>query len=284
MNRSGFALVFVLLVVAAVELLSLSIISLAAHENVVAATQERTLQDSRAAEAALRRLIRAWPAGLDSLQPTQSATIADTAGIVITVRRNTWGQFLATAAQAGRARPREIAILETLDLERALSEANRGFISSGPLTAPATRFSVDPTSCPLPFATSPPDTSLLRDPGYAFGGLSWPEAASIADSGFVYVDRSHVIPAGTHSGVLIVQGDLLVENGADYTGLIVLSGSLQIEDGVHIAGAVMVRSGAPAVMGAADLTFSRCAVSRALVQSPAARRLVGSSRRFLPAF
>ena len=284
MNRPGFALVFVLLVVAAVELLSLSIITLATHENVAAAAGERTLQRERAAEAALHRLIRAWPAGLDSLRLAQSVTIADTAGVVITVRRNTWGQFLATAAPAGHARPREIAILETLDLERALSEANQVFISSGPMTAPATRFSVDSTTCPLPFATAARDTTLLGDSTYAFGGLSWQEAASIADTGFVYVNGDHVLPAGVHSGVLIVDGDLRVENGADYTGLVVLSGALQIEDGVHITGAVIVRGRAAAVVGAADLVFSRCAVVQALVQTRAAGRLVRSQRRFLPAF
>jgi hypothetical protein len=284
MNRPGYALVFVLLVVVAVELLSLSIISLATHENVAAAAQERTLQRERAADAALHRLIRAWPAGLDSLRLAQSVTITDTAGVLITVRRNTWGQFLATAALAGHARPRELAILETLDIERALAEANQVFISSGPLSAPATRFSIDPTTCPLPFATSAPDTTLLGDSTYAFGGLGWQEVASISDTGLVYVDQNHVVPAGVHSGVMIVKGDLRFENGADYAGLVVLSGALQIEDGVHITGAVIVRGRGASVIGAADLVFSRCMVAQALVQTRAAGRLVRSQRRFLPAF
>jgi hypothetical protein len=285
MKRGGFALVLVLLVLAALELITLSTMTLATHESVATAAHERSFVASRAAESALRRLIRNWPlSAIDSLQVAQSTTIRDSTSAFVTVRRYNGGQYYATAfAPSGHTWIRASALLETLDLERALQEATRVVVSAVALNAPAARFQTDTTPCLLP-ASGVTDTLAAAVPGYAFGGLSWSELASIADTGFVYAGGDLIIPAGPYFGILIVAGDLRFQTGADFTGVAVVGGSLSVEDGASITGSIVVRGLAPARIGAADLVYAPCAVARALLQTPAARRLARSQRRFIPAF
>jgi hypothetical protein len=285
MKRDGFALVLVLLVLAALELITVSTLTLATHESVATAAHERSLVASRAAESALRRLIRNWPpSAIDSLQVAQSTTIRDSTSAFVTVRRNNGGQYYATAfAPSGHAWIRESALLETLDLERSLQEATQAVVSAAALNAPSARFQTDTTPCLLP-SGGVADTLAAAVPDYAFGGLSWSELASIADTGFVYAARDLLIPAGPYFGVLIVAGDLRFQAGADFTGVAVVGGTLTVEDGASITGSILLRSLAPPRIGAADLVYAPCAVARALQQTPAVKRLARSQRRFIPAF
>ncbi len=286
MRRAGFALVLVLLVVAAVELITLSTLALVTHESIALAAQEQRVSAARAAEAALRRLIRGWPhPAIDSLNISQTATLRDSTRVVVTVRRNTWGQYLATAAApAGSSWIREVALLETIDVARAIEEANLPIVTHGPVSAPNARFSGAPNTCVLPAVPTGGDTSLIANSHYAFGGQDWRELSSVADSGFFYSAGDTVLAPGVHDGVFVIAGDLTISAGANVSGLVVAGGNLLIEDGVHITGSIIVRGSGTTVVGAADLVFSPCAVANALTQTAATRRLVRSQRRFIPAF
>jgi hypothetical protein len=286
MNRTGFALLLVLLVIAAIELLTLSTLTLATHEVISTAALERASIGSHAAESALRNVIRSWPiAGSDSLQVAQTITFTDSAGTIIAIRRNTPGQYQVSAsAAAGRTRVREVALLEAVDAERGIAEANGVIVTRGPVAAPNARFLLDPTTCPLPTTLLAGDTAHLNDSTYAFAGLSWSELASVADSGLVYADHPYTIGPGSHTGIFAVKGNVTVQAGADLVGVVVTNGAVVVEDGVHIRGAVIVRGLGSAVVGAADLTYSPCAVAQVLQQTAAARRIARSSRRFLPVF
>lgn len=286
MNRPGFALLLVLLVVGAVELLTLSTLALATHESVSVSAHERAIQASRAAEAALRRVARKWPIpAVDSLRISQATTLADSNGVTIAVRRNTWGQYHAVASlRAGPLHVRETMALHTLDLERALAEATGAIVTQSPVVAPNVRLVTDQNPCAASIAQIANDTTLLAAPGYAFGGLGWTELASVADSGFVYAATGVIVPPGLHAGVLVVDADITFVTGAVFNGLIVSRGAIRIEDGVHITGAIIHRGRGSVTVGNADLTYSRCVVGQALLQTPAWRRLARSARRFLPAF
>jgi hypothetical protein len=286
MRRAGFALVLVLLVIAAVELITLSTLALATHESVSVSAQEQSRSAARAAESALRWLIRTWPhPAVDSLNISQTVTLRDSTAVVVTVRRNTWGQYLVTAAApAGSSWIREVALLETIDIARAIEEAHQALVTQGPVSARNARFSVDANTCILPAMPSGGDTLITANPQYAFGGHDWPELSSVADSAFVFAPGSAVLPAGAHDGAFVIAGDLTIASGADLSGLAVVGGDLSVEDGVHITGSILMRGRGSAVIGAADLVFSPCTVLRALVQTPASRRLIRSPRRFIPAF
>jgi hypothetical protein len=287
MRRRGFAIVLVLFVVAAVELITLSIVALATHETMVAAAQEQTAVAARAAESAIRRTIRTWPdPAVDSLAVSQTAINRDSAGVMVRVRRNTWGQYLVDAsAPAGRHAVLRSAVLETLDFERTMQEASQVLVTRGPVTAPAARFSVDASSCVLPATRSIADTLAGLTPGYAVGGLDFNELASLADTGLVYSAAAFsVTPAAPFTGILAVNGNITFLAGSVFTGLTVTSGNVIVEDGVHITGAIIVRGGGSVTVGAADLTYSPCAVGRAVLATPAARRLARTQRRFVPAF
>ena len=287
MRRRGFAIVLVLFVVAAVELIALAIAALATHETLVTGAQERTALAARAAESAIRRAIRAWPEpAVDSLLVSQAAVLRDTTGVTVRVRRTTWGQYLVSAAApAGPHAIYRSAVLETLDIERAVQEAGQALVTRGPVNSAAARFSVDPSSCALPAMRTVADTLAELTPGYAFGGLDFNELASVADSGLVYSAAAFsVTAAAPFSGILAVRGDLTFAAGAVFTGLAVTGGNVFIEDGVHITGAIIVRGAGNVTVGAADLTYSPCAIGGALLATPAARRLARTQRRFIPAF
>ncbi|HEX6062755.1 MAG TPA: hypothetical protein VFZ04_00985 [Longimicrobiales bacterium] len=286
MKREGFALVLVLLVVAAVELITLSTIALATHESVAVSAQEQSVSASRAAEAAIRRLIRRWPhPAVESLHVSQTASLVDSTNVVVTVRRNTWGQYLVTAAApAGGSWIREVALLETIDVGRAVEEANLALVTRGPVSAANARFSAAPHACVLPAAPTGGDTLLTANARYAFGGHEWRELSTLADSGFVFSAGDVVLASGVHDGVFVVSGNMTIASGAVVSGVAVVGGGLTIEDGVHITGSIIVRGRGSSTVGAADLVFSPCAVAHALLQTPASRRLIRSQRRFIPAF
>ena len=119
-SRDGFALILVLLVVAAIDLVTIATLALARHETAAASASERMVVATRSAESMIRRFERAWPvAAVDSLAVMQTTTLHDSAGGALTVRRIAWGQYLVTAtAPAGTHQIRNSALFERLDFER----------------------------------------------------------------------------------------------------------------------------------------------------------------------
>ena len=234
----------------------------------------------------IRRFERAWPvAAVDSLAVMQTTTMHDSAGGALTVRRIGWGQYLVTAtAPAGMHQVRKSALFERLDFERGMQEAAQVIVASAPVSAPAARFLVDSSSCALPGARLPADTLAAIQPDYAFAGLSWDGLASVADTGLVFSAAGFTVASGAFAGILVVRGTVTLQNGADFNGVIIVEGDVVIEDNVRMTGALIVRGSGSVSVGAAQLTHSPCQVARALLQTPAARRLARSHRRFIPAF
>ena len=325
MNRPGFALLFALLVAAAIELLTLSTLALATHEITIADTHQRTVVARRRAETALHELARRWPLDrLDTLRVGASATL-HTNGVNILATRTAWGLFDVTAAAAaGSSTVRRRLILRTLDAQRGIAEANDAAVAAGTLDAMNTVFAEEVGSCALPFA-APRLARLLTvaaprfavglplavvdsahaNPlaGYAFAGVRWDEAASIADvvtgsvlqlapsdtaglpvTQLIYAPGDLLVTGGTASGILMVDGDLQMVNGAHFYGPVVVRGVASLADDVRITGSLRMQSQGASRLGTAQLTYSRCVIGAALLGVPAARRLIPINRRFLPAF
>jgi hypothetical protein len=304
MKRDGFALLLVLLVLGAIELLTLSALALATQETAIVSAQQRTLAAGRAAEAALRRVVRAWPiAAVDSLRVGQSATLTDTGNVQVTIRRNTSGLYLVTAiAPAGRTHIRALAALRTLDDELGMLESNQPIIAAGPVFSPGAQIDTVALSC-QPGAFAVPLLPRYRPAGYAFGGLHWEEAASIADTvirassyvpptdsaggpvvRFVYAAGDLTLSAGPALGVLLVDGSLKIDPGVQFQGIIVVRGQADIGDGVHITGSMIIQGNGVSSIGAARVSWSRCTCAEALTGTAAAGRLITAQRRFIPAF
>jgi hypothetical protein len=325
MNRPGFALLFALLVAAAIELLTLSTLALATHENAIAETHQRTVVARRRTETALLQLARHWPlGGLDTLRVGTSTTLV-VGGVSVYVTRTAWGLFDATATSpAGSATLSRRLILRRIDAQRGVAEANDAVVAAGVLDALNSIFTEDPMACAPPVAAPRParlltvlaprysvglplavvdSTHASPLEGYAFAGVRWEEAASIADvvaqgtmaltptdtSGqplmqLIYAPGDLVITGGAGSGILLVDGNLQMTNGAHFYGPVVVRGVATLDDEVRITGSLRIQSRGASHLNRAHLTVSRCAVGAALLNVPAADRLIASNRRFLPAF
>ena len=266
MNRGGFALVFVLLVVAAVELLTIASIALATHEAVIADARVRTATAQRNAEAALKHIARAWNAsGIPPIAIGQTIFPAGANPVEISIQRTAWGLYHARArASSGRASIERAAMLRTLDLHRAMHESNEAIVSAGPLLLARTALSTDDEErCPLPYVPEMPAANVtvpnrhfalgisnaridsahsVLPAGYAAAGIQWDEIASIAD-----VQASAVLhlvetdSAGARIFPLIyAPSDLQIASGSGQ-GLLFVNGSLTIEENVRFDGLVIVR-------------------------------------------
>jgi hypothetical protein len=294
MNRRGFALVFVLYVIAAMELLALSTLALATHEAVAVHAEERTAVARHAAEAGLRRFARDWPhTPVELLAIGASTTMTDTSGVQLTVHRHRWGLYeVRAAAPAGPAFVRQAMVLRTLDVATALQEGTHVMRSAGS--------AADSLSCALPAALTQPAVWPVPN-GYALGGVLWDEAFSVADTianasvtmsatdtlgaaqPRVLYSPGDLAAAGQGAGILLVNGDLTLLAGAEFTGVMVVRGTVTLAPDAHVTGSVWVQAGAPNPP-AGQLTFSPCWSAWALLSSPGSRRLVQASRRFIPAF
>jgi hypothetical protein len=327
MRREGFALVFALLAIAAVELLTVASLVLATHESLVADTRQRTIIATRAADAALSSLERAWPVpGADSLRVDQSIMLSSADQVSVEIARSAWGLFHVVAtANAGRVSIRRAAVLRQLDLARGLAESNEAMVAAGPVVAPLARFSVsNERACALPVVVeaSPAAVTLsswrhalgisdvridsahaILPPGYAAAGLRWEEVATIADlhasasiqltaadsTGallypLIYANDDLTIIAGSGQGLIFVRGNLQMESGVQFAGVIVVQGTVTVGDDVHITGTLRVQGKALSSIGRATFTHSTCDIAFALRETPAAARLIRSSRTRIPAF
>lgn len=78
----------------------------------------------------------------------------------------------------------------------------------------------------------------------------------------------HLTGGGQGQGILLVDGDLRVDQNAVFYGVIVVLGTLDVRDGGELHGGVMVRgnadgSGRSSVRGPGSIHYSSCAVERA---------------------
>jgi hypothetical protein len=323
MTRPGFAVLAVLMIVGAIELLTLASLALATHESVIADTRQRTSIARRAAQAELRSLVRdGLPPNLDSVLVGQSRIVSRDHDVVVLVQRHSEGLFeLAASARTGQTAVSEAMIVRTLDYQRGIQELNEAVLAAGPLAIHhATLLASDGATCTLP--SVPPRAasavtvtraghafgipnaivdSVHATPisGYAFAGLRWDEIASIADTMvngslepaadslinlLVYAPGDLVMNAGHASGILVVDGNLTLRGGVEFDGIIVVRGTVHIEDAVRISGALRIQGTGASTIGAADITYSRCGCARILRESPAGRRLIRAQRRFIPTF
>jgi hypothetical protein len=327
MNRGGFALAFALLIIAAVELLTLATLAIATHESLIADARVRTVAAARAADAALANLARSWPIpALDRL--TIGERLAWPAGnhTVIELERISWGTYHAGAvASAGRATIRRAVILRKLDVARGINESGEAMVAAGPIAAPLAEFEiVEASTCTLPHIPErPPALVTLADrhhalglpvarvdsphavlpAGYALAGVRWDELASIADvhakgtialiatdsAGaplfpLILANGDLTITNGKGQGLIFVHGNLQIQPGVRFDGIIVVHGTVSISDDVQLTGTLRTQGAALSNIGRARIIHSPCAIADALMETPAAARLIRAFRTHIPAF
>lgn len=322
MTRPGFTLPLVLLVVVALELLTLSTLTLATHERLNTTAQQRAAQARRRAQAALQDLQAHWPDSLDHLAIGEQQTWSRADSVQISLERVGWGSFYASAAApAGQSAIRVSALLRTLDAERAFAELRGALITAGGVVIENAFITAeDTTSCTLPFgSTRVPhaitvaritdlpltddaivDSALAHHPDdYAIGGLTWNEIASVADTVIngvvdlgdaesptspllIYSPGPLTLRSGSAHGLLFVNGNLQIDDAA-FAGAIIVRGMVYANQAAQIFGSLRIKGIAPSLVSN-HLRYSQCAVGMALVHSPGAGRLARGGRRYLPTF
>lgn len=139
--------------------------------------------------------------------------------------------------------------------------------------------------------------------GYAGAGLRWDEVASIADvyagstiqltptdslgaSTFplIYAPGDLRITGGAGQGLLFVNGTLTIDEHVRFAGLIIVRGPVIVHDSVTLLGVLRTHSTQPSLIGTATITYSACACVRALMETPAATRLIKAHRFHIPIF
>ncbi len=320
MKRDGFALLFVLIAVAALELLTLSSLALATHEQVAAHAQLRMAHTRRKLDVALRNFVKSWPAELQNL-PVGGQQMGETGDSVrLLVERHNWGTYQVTASLANAAAHERSMVLRMLDAQLAFNELNDAVIAAGPVASTASSVAIDySTSCVIPLASIRPSRAFtvarveyapafeqavidsahaVALPGYALGGLRWSELAAIADTilgdavsladtswtvtRLIYTPGDLAVTGGSAVGLLLVQGNLFMSE-AEFSGIVVVGGALQLTNGSRIQGSVRIQGANPSLLDASEIIFDRCRVAHAVLAAPARLGLVGG-RRFVPTF
>jgi hypothetical protein len=266
MKREGFALVFVIMIAAAIELLSLSTLALATHESALVAARERSAVAERTADRALRGFARTWPdpAIADLLPVGRTVTRSAGNGVAVEITRHSYGVYEAVAhVPAGPVTIHRRMVLRLLDLQRAMAEANDAVITAGFLSAADANLSVSSvTGCAPPaavsrlprpltvsaprFAAGHPEVTVdsahaVSPAGYAFAGARWSEVAGLAD--VIAGGSWTLLPADTAgqavARLIYGRGDLTVAgNGA---GMLLVDGDLRMTAGTVFHGAIVVR-------------------------------------------
>jgi hypothetical protein len=93
----------------------------------------------------------------------------------------------------------------------------------------------------------------------------------------VYAPHGLVITGGTGQGLLVVDGDITLEDGARFYGAVLASGHLLLRDSARIVGAARARA---AVIQDATLQYRVCTLWRSVVAAPALRRAFRPSGRW----
>ncbi len=98
---------------------------------------------------------------------------------------------------------------------------------------------------------------------------NWGEPRVVGHPCFDYLPVVHaagdltIASAGSGQGVLLVQGDLEITGDFDFYGLLIVLGNLRVARG-RILGAALASGGVVRVGSGAELSYSSCAVRRAL--------------------
>lgn len=258
---------FAILILTAVELLTLSALSLATHENAIADAQIRTAQAQRLATAAIYRLRASWPTlQLDTLRVGRSASITSESNVAVQVTRISGGLYHATAtSRIGHSIGRSEAILRTLDSTRALHELNEAVASAGPLSIRGATASIDLTqACDAEPPADRPATIItiaarrfiigmfearidsahaVLPPGYALAGVRWEELPHLAD---VSVHAALTLPLQDSTmpafPVIYARGDLVLDGAGQ--GILLVGGNFTMNEGTQFDGIIVVRGSA----------------------------------------
>ena len=99
----------------------------------------------------------------------------------------------------------------------------------------------------------------LGDPLRVFG----PESPCASRFTLRHADGDLHISGGAGQGMLLVDGDLTLANGALFTGIVIARGAVRLEDASRLDG--MVLATRVALSGTSAIRYSSCAVNRSLV-------------------
>jgi hypothetical protein len=264
------------------------------------------------------------PAGVAELHANHQILVPSQAAIVTIERASWGLYHARARAQTGRISVERAAVLRTIDVQRATNELNEALAAAGPVNAPRAVFRVETARCDVPFVADriPAAVTVARrydafglqdvlidsshvvlPTGYAGLGIMWREVGGVADvqargsitlisadsSGdpayqLIYAAGNLSVDGGVGHGMLLVDGDLTISPNTQFTGVIVVSGRLTIHDGASITGAVRVQGRNGAAVGAATITYSQCAWMRAVLETPATKRLIKARRFYIPAY
>ena len=285
MNRRGFALAAVLFALTILATVAATGLFGALGDLRTAQGQRDRLRVRAAAQSAMAQVLAAWDprvynvlaAGDDIAAPV---TPPPGVTVVAGARRLNEALFLVHAesqASAARIRMTLPVQLDGIETTPAALRARSVDLSLMPWIDGVDR-AVPGWICPPSSDTVPaallqptlPDSMFFR-----FGRRSWSQVASWADSVPAGGDSLPVqhsrgdltISGGRGLGVLLVDGDLVVQDGAELAGLVLVRGTLRFEGlGGRITGAAVasqVVAGVGFAPSAPVAVYSSCAVVRA---------------------
>jgi hypothetical protein len=152
-----------------------------------------------------------------------------------------------------------------------LSFADLAAMANKTLAAGATYNGIGPT-----VNTGPPPTCRITDLSN-WGDPATPTGLCFSYFPIIYAPGDVRLTGGQGQGILLVAGDLDISGGFEFYGPVIVQGGIRSTGtGGHIVGGVMAQNAllnTSLITGNSNVTFSRCAISRALQGSATARTL-----------
>jgi hypothetical protein len=316
-ERRGVVLAAALLVLLAVEAISLALLFIVAHDALVARAHDRSLHLRLAAEnaavAAARLVIAAPPA--DRLQPDEvivfplaerytepddSAADGEAlpARMVTMLVAESWIVLLAEARDATAARGRATLLLarpDPLRFRTLFGDSIRELDAAMPAGEPPDA-DADPAAVllaelrqlsALPGAAQPlrlyprTDVDACVAAVDNWGAPLQPGHPCATHFIAATIDDATTVAQGSGQGILVVNGRLVLEAGSSFHGAILVAGELAVAEGATVTGAI---SRLPGARLALDGTFvgDEARVLAALSGATALRRAVRARRLWLP--
>ena len=306
-RRAGAALVLALLVLLVLECVVVGMLHLTQLERRLADNGTTALRLRLAAETAARIAAGAWPTVLDTM-PLGSLAAASSAitndGLATTALYQridsslvlVFGEAKEPAPRYGLARAALLVgpplLSESMLPAAALSVGTDARVHSSGVIA------VQPNpGCPDSLAAAAlqiPDPARLRlDAGGTLAGnidiatlnAAWltrtRAIAAVIPSPTSTDSVGRIVYSGNGSGILALDGDLVVAANAAFHGVVLVTGSLTIEAGAILDGVVLV-------LGTADIVgmvnFSRCSARAAIQAAGLQWPRPHASRTAIPAF
>lgn len=156
-----------------------------------------------------------------------------------------------------------------------VSFAELAALANKNLTAGGTYNGIGPT-----YNTGPPLSCKITDIRN-WGDPSSPTGACFSYFPIIYSPGDLHITGGQGQGILLVAGDLDISGGFEFYGPVIVLGSVSSTGtGGHIVGGLMAQNAllnTSVITGNSAVTFSRCAINRALQASSTARSLASRS-------